>query len=216
MRTKDLARENNFEVEELNAYLRNESGFSTTSTTFGGVQVNDEDASAIVGAFAQFLDKNLEAELAIKQAEMDAKQAEIDAAAEKQRLAEEAAERKRKALAEMLITSGFNFDGYNVVKYSGYISGDDAVQVPRGHEGIFASATDVGDALMNNLSVIRRNALAELKEQAYALGCNAIIGVDFDYLTLDPETANIKGGTLYMPYVFGVTANGNAVIIQKN
>ena len=64
--------------------------------------------------------------------------------------------------------------------------------------------------------MIRRNALNELKEAAYALGCNAVIGVDFDYITLEPETVNNQGGTLYMPYVFGVTANGNAVTIEKN
>jgi uncharacterized protein YbjQ (UPF0145 family) len=74
----------------------------------------------------------------------------------------------------------------------------------------------VGAALMESLVVLRRNALNELKEAALALGCNAVIGVDFDYLTLDPETVNSQGGTLYMPYVFGVTANGNAVIIEKN
>ena len=76
--------------------------------------------------------------------------------------------------------------------------------------------TDVGATLMKSLVEIRRNALAELKEAAYLLGCNAVIGVDFDYLTLDPETVNASGGTLYLPYVFGVTANGNAVIIEKN
>lgn len=119
-------------------------------------------------------------------------------------------------MSGILITSGFNFDGFKVVKYSGYISGDDAIQVDRGQQGFFTSATNVGEALMNNLSTIRRNALQELKEQAYALGCNAIIGVDFDYLTLDPETVSASGGTLYMPYVFGVTANGNAVIIEKD
>ena len=43
-----------------------------------------------------------------------------------------------------------------------------------------------------------------------------MIGVDFDYLTLDPETVNSNGGTLYLPFLFGVTANGNAVIIEKN
>lgn len=227
MKAKDLAKENGFSTSELSVYLKNNDNFATTSTTFGGVQLNDEDAPAIVAEFKRYQIEKQNAEEAAKQAriaaaaekkrlEEEAAQAKLDAAAEKQRRELEAAERKRKALAEMLITSGFNFDGYTVVKYSGYISGDDAVQVPRGHEGIFASATNVGDALMNNLSVIRRNALAELKEQAYALGCNAIIGVDFDYLTLDPETVNAQGGTLYMPYVFGVTANGNAVIIQKN
>ena len=119
---------------------------------------------------------------------------------------------KKQAMSHMLITSGFNFDGYRIVKYSGYISGDDAVTVSRG-----SSFTDGGvrDNLMASLVQIRRNALRELKEAAYDLGCNAVIGVDFDYITLDPQTANIAGGTTYQPYVFCVTANGNAVIIEK-
>ena len=63
---------------------------------------------------------------------------------------------------------------------------------------------------------IRIQAIKELKEAAYDLGCNAVIGVDFDYITLEPETARLNGGTLYEPYVICVTANGNAVIIEKN
>jgi uncharacterized protein YbjQ (UPF0145 family) len=129
---------------------------------------------------------------------------------------EEAAQKKQQAMASMLITSGFNFDGYKITKYSGYISGDDVVQIDRGSQGFFSSVTNVGESLMTSLASIRRKALAELKEAAYDLGCNAVIGVDFDYLTLDPETANSGGGTLYLPYVFGVTANGNAVIIEKS
>lgn len=123
---------------------------------------------------------------------------------------------KQQATAGMLITSGFSFEGYNITKYSGYISGDDVVQIDRGSGGWFQTATDVGASLMESLVEIRRNALQELKEAAHALGCNAVIGVDFDYLTMDPETVNANGGTLYMPYVFGVTANGNAVVIEKS
>ena len=123
---------------------------------------------------------------------------------------------KQQATAGMLITSGFSFEGFNITKYSGYISGDDVVQIDRGSGGWFQTATDVGASLMESLGEIRRNALQELKEAAYALGCNAVIGVDFDYLTMDPETVNANGGTLYMPYVFGVTANGNAVVIEKS
>ena len=119
---------------------------------------------------------------------------------------------KRKAMANMLITSGFNFDGYRITKFSGYISGDDAMSVHRGYAG---EKVSVRDELMKSLSQIRRNALRELKEAAYDLGCNAVIGVDFDYITLDPETANFSGGTTYQPYVFCVTANGNAVVIEK-
>lgn len=120
-------------------------------------------------------------------------------------------EQRTAALSDILISSGFNFEGYRIVKYSGYISGDDAVQIPRG--GIFGSnhGQDLTDALVK----IRIQALKELKEAAYDLGCNAVIGVDFDYITHEPETANITGGTLYEPYVICVTANGNAVIIEK-
>ena len=127
-----------------------------------------------------------------------------------QRLVEED-RAKTEALSKILISSGFNFEGYRITKYSGYISGDDAVQIPRG--GIFGKnhGQDLTDALVK----IRIQALRELKEAAYDLGCNAVIGVDFDYITLEPETANITGGTLYEPYVICVTANGNAVIIEK-
>ena len=130
-------------------------------------------------------------------------------------LSQEYNKEKNLALPKMLITSGFSFEGYRIVKYSGYISGDDAVQVNRGTAGFFSDPTNVGEKLMQSLTIIRRNALRELKEAAYDLGCNAVIGVDFDYLTLDPQTANSSGGTTYLPYVFGVTANGNAVIIEK-
>ena len=115
-------------------------------------------------------------------------------------------------LAKILISSGFNFDGYRIVKYSGYISGDDAVQIPR--SGVFDRGRN-GQNLTEALVRIRRVALQELKQAAYDLGCNAVIGVDFDYLTLDPQTATITGGTLYEPYVICVTANGNAVVIEK-
>ena len=119
---------------------------------------------------------------------------------------------KMAALSSMLITSGFNFDGYKITRYSGYISGDDAVQIPR--TGYFNTSNN-GKNLTDSLVKIRRQALKELKEAAYALGCNAVIGVDFDYMTLDPQTANILGGTTYEPYVICVTANGNAVVIEK-
>lgn len=122
---------------------------------------------------------------------------------------------KREALASMLITSGFNFDGYRIVRYSGYISGDDVIQIKK-EKGFFTglNKVNVGLALSESLVKIRRQALAELKEAAYDLGCNAVIGVDFDYITLDPEVHNGQF-TEDLPYVFCVTANGNAVVIEK-
>lgn len=123
--------------------------------------------------------------------------------------AHEAEVAHNRELAGILITSGYNFEGYKITKYSGYISGDDATQVNRG--GLFS---DKGQGLTDALVVIRRQALKELKEAAFALGCNAVIAVDFDYLTFEPETIE---GTIhyYEPYVVCVTANGTAVTIEK-
>lgn len=138
--------------------------------------------------------------------------AEVTAMEKEEQEEREKEREKNQALSSILITSGFNFDGYKIVKYSGYISGDDATEIPRG--GIFGGNN--GKNLTDALVKIRIQALKELKEAAYDLGCNAVIGVDFDYITLEPETATLGGGTRYEPYVICVTANGNAVIIEKS
>ncbi len=142
----------------------------------------------------------------LKQLEEEKSKDELVAMKLKQRELE-----KPKAIASMLITSGFNFDGYTIKKYSGYISGDDAIQINR--DDLFK---DAGQVLTDALVKIRIQALKELKEAAYDLGCNAVIGVDFDYMTFEPETIGVGGIHYYEPYVICVTANGNAVIIDKN
>lgn len=189
---------------EVYIYL-NQNGIPYKAPFFGEPTISDADAERAIQIY--------EKEYAKESEELLERERRAQAlAVEKERFAHEETMKKKRAMAQMLITSGFNFDGYRIVKYSGYISGDDAMTVSRG-----SSFTDGGvrDNLLASLTQIRRNALRELKEAAYDLGCNAVIGVDFDYITLDPQTANITGGTTYQPYVFCVTANGNAVIIEK-
>lgn len=210
MKLKDVAAKNGLQTDALVAYIR-KSRIVPFKDGFSGISIDDSNVETLVNGFTQHL-----AEEAQKKAAAD------KAAAEKAAVEKKAADDKKRALANMLITSGFNFDGYTIKKYSGYISGDDAVQIPRGQNSMWINtATDVGAALMESLVKIRRTAIAELKEAAYALGCNAVIGVDFDYITLDPEVDNgawsaQNARTVYLPYVFGVTANGNAVIIEEN
>lgn len=194
MKSKIVAKEYGVDAAQFENWLAGTNYKTKLSIMSGENEIHDsQDIPAVVEHFKQDM---LAAEKAQKDAEIEAK-------------------KKQQAMASMLITSGFSFEGYSIKKYSGYISGDDVVQIDRGSGGWFSQATDVGESLMQSLVHIRRNALMELKEAAYDLGCNAVIGVDFDYLTMDPETVNANGGTLYMPYVFGVTANGNAVVIEK-
>ena len=143
------------------------------------------------------------------------KKAEAEAEAERLEMERIAENKKNEAMSEMLITSGFNFDGYTIKKYSGYISGDDCITMPRDN---FWGDNKVSDNLCNALVKIRRQAIKELKEAAYDLGCNAVIGVDFDYLTMDPQHASALNNsvTVYEPYVICVTANGNAAVIEKD
>lgn len=194
MKVKDIAGLYNLDNYQFEKFLRNQKdplGYIQETST--GLSIEDLAVQSFVDSFNSY------------QAEEEAKRV----------LREKAEAEKEIAMSRMLISSGFTFEGYRIVKYSGYISGDDAIQVDRGTHGFFSSVTNVGESLMVSLKQMRRQALKELKEAAYDLGCNAIIGVDFDYITLEPETANTSGGTTYLPYVFGVTANGNAVIIEK-
>ncbi|MET3719207.1 heavy metal-binding domain-containing protein [Arthrobacter sp. UYEF21] len=205
MKTRDIAKKYQLDPAAFDLWLRQSSFQFKSGIT--GLSVDDGvNADEMVGHFNKYRtqEKAREAQeqerLALEQANAD--QAELA---------------KQQAMASMLISSGFNFEGYNITKYSGYISGDDAVSMDRPTHGWFGRGSkDVGADLLSGLSRIRQNALAELKEAAYALGCNAVIGVDFDYLTMDPETASSSGGTLYLPFLFAVTANGNAVVIEKN
>ena len=210
MKIKDLGKRYGVDTSAFGTWIKT-TDFKYKSGAMGGMDIDDsQDIGAMVVAFNAF-----QAEETARLAELEAQQREQSA--QEQAAAELAAQQKQQALASMLITSGFGFDGFTITKYSGYISGDDAISMDRPTHGYWGGVKgNVGSDLLNSLTHIRRNALAELKEAAFALGCNAVIGVDFDYLTLDPETVNNKGGTLYLPFLFAVTANGNAVVIEKN
>lgn len=194
----DIAEQLGVSAKQLESWIRIQ-GDIPFGIARGGLEIDEGDVEDIIERYRGVM------EIQEKEEEERRK------SAEEQR---ERAIREReleKELSKIMISSGFDFDGYRIVKYSGYISGDDATEIPRG--GLFSQNN--GQNLTDALVKIRRRALRELKEAAYDLGCNAVIGVDFDYITLEPETANITGGTSYEPYVICVTANGNAVTIEK-
>ena len=199
MKSKDIAKMYAFERGAFERFISEVPSYAQYKSGLSGYDIPDPLVDELAAAFNTRL--------------MYVQNKQEEARLEAQR--EEA--EKQRALSQMLITSGFTFDGYKIVKYSGYMSGDDVAQLPRETKffaGTSSSGT-VGEELTKALVKIRRQALKELKEAAYDLGCNAVIGVDFDYITLEPETSNISGHTVYLPFVFCVTANGNAVVIEK-
>ena len=202
MRVKDIAKQYGFDLGDANNIGDFERFILTSnkiefSSGFWGMEIEDRDVPKAVELYKALLEK--------KKLEEEAKKE-----------AEEINKRRRTELPEILITSGFSFDGYTIKKYSGYISGDDATTIPRYPDSEGPTANSHGQNLTHALVKIRRQALYELKEAAFDLGCNAVIGVDFDYIVLQPQTMSITGGTRYEDYVICVTANGNAVVIEKN
>ena len=214
MKTKDIAQKYDIDQKKFEEYLRQVGANFKYGFTSSVILEDDIEGHVRKYKEEQARQEEIEKEEKAKQEAAEKEALERTRREEEERQQAEAA--KQRALSNMLITSGFSFDGYKIKKYSGYISGDDVISIDRGTSGIFSDPTNVGESLTKALVQIRRQAIKELKEAAYNLGCNAVIGVDFDYITLDPETANSRGGTTYLPYVFCVTANGNAVIIEKS
>lgn len=205
MKVRDIVKSHQLDPDAFDRWIR-QSEFQIKSGITGLSVDDDVDTKEMVRQFNHYL-----ARKKVLFGQEQARLASLRAAEEQTAL------EKQSAMDKMFITSGFNFEGYSITKYSGYISGDGAVSMDRPTQGWFTGVNkEVGADLLAGLSDIRQKALAQLKEEAYALGCNAVIGVDFDYLTLDPETASSGGGTLYLPFLFAVTANGNAVVIEKN
>ncbi|MBR2784228.1 MAG: heavy metal-binding domain-containing protein [Firmicutes bacterium] len=195
MKTKDIAAQYDLDQEELDKFIRKHPEIKRIIGSMA-LAIPDADVPQVVNRFKSETNWISRAERERKMQDQQRKMQD-----------------QQQAIASILITSGFNFDGYTITKYSGYISGDDATQIPR--TGLLEFSSKNGQKLTDALVKIRLQALKELKMAAYDLGCNAVIGVDFDYITLEPETANL-GRTVYEPYVICVTANGNAVVIEKN
>ena len=110
-----------------------------------------------------------------------------------------------RALENMLITSGYNFEGYKITEYKNMVSGECALGTGFLSE-FSASVSDLfgssSSAFSEKMYTAKEEALKIMKNRCAQLGCNAIIGVDYDYITF---TNNM----------IGVIANGTAVKIEK-
>src|SRR4051794_3390933 len=123
MKTKDIAKNHGIDQAAFEGWLK-QSGRQYKSG-FAGLTVDDSvPMDELISDYNQHLTHKQELR-ANEQARLAEEQAKTD----------RADQLKRQALASMLITSGFNFDGYTIAKYSGYISGDDAVSMDRPKHG---------------------------------------------------------------------------------
>ena len=108
----------------------------------------------------------------------------------------------------MLIVTTPSIEGNKIIKYLGLVSGE-AILGANIFKDFFAGIRDIvggrSAAYEKELSKAKDIAVAEMSEQARALGGNAVVGVDLDYETLQ---VGQSGGMLM------VSANGTAVITE--
>lgn len=106
----------------------------------------------------------------------------------------------------MIISTTLTIDGHTITQYCGVIAGE-VILGANIFKDLFAGVRDLvggrSATYEKELQRAREMALKELEERAYALGANAVVGVDLDY-----EVLGKSNGMLM------VSASGTAVVIQ--
>lgn len=124
-----------------------------------------------------------------------------------QRKAERERAQKERELARknFLLTTGYNFEGYNIIKYLNIVHAEATLGTGFISENL-ASLSDIfgtsSTAMESKLSKTKSMAEKYLIESALNVGANAVIGVDFDI--------NVLSNNMML-----VSVNGTAVKIEK-
>lgn len=109
----------------------------------------------------------------------------------------------------MLVITTPNIEGKRIVKYLGLVSGE-AILGANIFKDFFAGIRDIvggrSAAYEKELRKAKEIAMEEMKEQAKAMGGNAVVGVDLDYETIQ---VGQTGGMMM------VSASGTAVVYEE-
>lgn len=106
----------------------------------------------------------------------------------------------------ILLTTGFDFEGYKIIQYKDIISGECVLGTGflSEFDASFSDLTGTKSKLFSSkLREAKNHAIYNLQESCYILGGNAIIGIKFDYIT-------------FINNMIGVIANGTAVVVEKS
>lgn len=106
----------------------------------------------------------------------------------------------------ILMTSGYNFEGYSITEYLGVFSGEYALHIkyPTSQGTRFADFLNSEITVYSdNLKIAKDKALEKLLVQVGYFGGSAVIGIDFNYNLISDD-------------IVIVVATGTAVKVKKN
>lgn len=108
-------------------------------------------------------------------------------------------------MAEIMLTTGSGFEGYEIVEYLGFINGQIALSSSFFKDlssNLAEWTAQESTAFTNKLESASENALENLVKVAEKRGANAVVGVDLNY-------------TGFSNNAIGTVASGTAVVIRK-
>lgn len=112
---------------------------------------------------------------------------------------------KNEMIEKHMLTTGYDYNGYTIKKYMGVVSGQ--VVLGTGFLSEFtASFADFfgeeSNKFADKLEQAKNAAMMKLIDKSLEKGGNALIGVDFDYIT-------------FRNNMIGVVANGTSVLVEQ-
>ncbi|MDE7353738.1 MAG: YbjQ family protein [Acetatifactor sp.] len=114
-------------------------------------------------------------------------------------------EQRNEAINSIMVTSGYDFENYRIIRYCDYISAE-AVFGMGMFKALLASVSSVAGAESEPFKVkikeAKSKAIYDIKVMALELGANAIIGIDIDFTMI--------GGDMVV-----IIASGTAVVIEE-
>lgn len=128
---------------------------------------------------------------------------------EQERSKQQVMEEKRNAVkmrfCSHMLTTGFSFDGYNITKYIGLVSGETVIGTGY-FSNIEASISDifgvVSTEYSDKIKKAKAIALQDMITESANKGGNAIIGISYDIITFNRD-------------MIGVSVNGTSVTVEK-
>ena len=113
------------------------------------------------------------------------------------------------AAISMPVTTTPSFEGQRISSYGGYISGKVSLGFSDGAFGGGLSSA----RMIESLERAEPRVLDKLKIAAAEKGCNAVVGLNVSYITLDREYRSVSGRAAN-DATFIINASGTAVNIE--
>ena len=115
------------------------------------------------------------------------------------------AEQRDNAISNIMVTSGYDFEGYKITKYCDFISAETVFGMGM-FKALLASVSSVtgaeSEAFNKKIKETKAKSMYDIRKNALELGANAIIGLDIDFSTIASDMVVI-------------IASGTAVVIEE-